>query len=133
MPGIKRLRSVCHSIAHHATSGLSYIHPHLAQACNNAGLESIAIDLKQEEPCPDAFVQIKPLRLALHALRKKFEEILSSEGFAPTDLRTATLTFEFPSKMENYSSNCHACMTTNSGRIVKYSVNCVGEMIAPKE
>jgi hypothetical protein len=28
MPRRKRLRSVCHSIAHHAVSGLSYVHPH---------------------------------------------------------------------------------------------------------
>jgi hypothetical protein len=133
MPSIKRLRSVCHSIAHHAASGLSYVHPHLARACNNAGLESIAIDLKQEEPCPDAFAEIKPLRLALQALRKKFEEILASEGFALTDLRAGILCFEFPSKTDNYSSNCYACITTNSGRVVRCSVNGVGESIAPKK
>lgn len=112
---MKRLRSVCHSIAHHAVSGLSYIHPHLAQACNNAGLVSIVIDLKQEEPCPDAFVRIKPLRLAVQAMRNRFEEILASEGFAPTDLLAATLRFEFPDKMDYCSSNCHACMIANSG------------------
>jgi hypothetical protein len=56
MTSIKKLSSVCHNIAHHAVSGLSYVHPHLRQACKGIGIDTITIDLLREQPCPDRFL-----------------------------------------------------------------------------
>ena len=45
MASAKRLNSVCHSIAHQAVSGLSYVHPHVLATCCNSGVEEMTVDL----------------------------------------------------------------------------------------
>jgi hypothetical protein len=132
MASEKRLSSVCHSIAHHAVSGLSYIHPHLRRACKDAGISSIVIDLKQSDPCPERFREIKPLKLSLAALQKTYERILGAEGFAPSAIDKMTLLFEFTDECrDDYCSNCHAVLVSESGKIIRHSVNYIGQSIAP--
>ena len=96
MPSHKRLRSVCHSIAHHAVSGLSYVHPHLRRACRAIGVLCVRVNLKSEDPCPEVFLQDGPLHFSLLALRQKFQNILVAEGFTPDDIGSVDLTFYFP-------------------------------------
>ena len=78
--------SVCHSIAHHAVSGLSHIHPHVLLACRAGGVSQMAVSLLEPEPCPESFRSIEPLRLSLRGLRARFGEILAAEGFSAADL-----------------------------------------------
>jgi len=132
MPSIKRLSSVCHSIAHHAVSSLSYVHPHLRQACKRAGLDSITIDLMREQPCPDQFLSIEPLRLSLKALQEKFKGILKAEGFTINEIEAIELRFEFTEEFPDYyCSNCYARLVSRTGKVYEHAVNYFGETIHP--
>jgi hypothetical protein len=132
MPSIKRFSSVCHSIAHHAVSSLSYVHPHLRQACKAIGIDTITIDLMQDQPCPDRFLNIEPLRLSLKALQGKFKEILTSEGFTTNEIMTIELRFEFTEEFpDDYCSNCYARLISKNGRVFERAVNYMGQTISP--
>lgn len=130
MPSIKRLSSVCHSIAHHAVSGLSYVHPHLRQACKAVGIDTITIDLTREQPCPAQFLSIDPLRLSLKALQEKFKGILKSEGFTTNEIDVIELRFEFTEEFpDDYCSNCYARLVSSTGKVYEHAVNYFGETI----
>jgi len=132
MPSIKRLSSVCHSIAHHAVSGLSYVHPHLRQACKTVGINMVTIDLMREQPCPDQFLSIDPLRLSLKALQEKFKEILKAEGFTIDEIEAIELRFEFTEEFpDDYCNNCYARLVSRSGKVYEHAVNYIGETIHP--
>lgn len=134
MPSEKRLNSVCHNIAHHAVSGLSYIHPHLRRACKAVGLEAIVIDLGTQSPCPAQFQSIEPLRLSLASLRNKFIEILRAEGFSETGVAEVKLLFEFTQEFpDDYCSNCHARIVLRSGKVFRDAVNFMGNRITPSD
>lgn len=128
MPGRKRLRSVCQSIAHHAVSGLSYVHPHVLRACRDAGVGHMQINLLEAEPCPSRFKGSEPLRLSLRQLREKFESILAIEGFSPSDLAVAELRFTPDSVRENdYCSTCRAILKSTDEDAVECVVNYLGQ------
>jgi len=130
MASDKRLSSVCHNIADHATSGLSFIHPHLREACRSRGWYSIEIDLGMEDPCPAVFRKFPPLRLSLAALHQKFLEILRAEGFSPSDVNAITLRFEFSDDFpDDYCSICRATVTSDRGEVFRHSVNYLGESL----
>jgi hypothetical protein len=132
MPSQKILSSVAHNIAHHAVSGLSYVHPHLKPALVEIGLNSISIDLLKPSPCPIQLQSNKPLVLALAGLHSKFEEILEAEGLSISSLQSAQLLFDFPSNYsDNYCSDCHASLTAVTGKTYRQSVNYLGQSIAP--
>ena len=129
----KRLSSVCHSTAHHAVSGLSYLHPHLRQACRLANLSNVTVELLAENPYPHNLVHLQPLFLALAALKVKFTEILNSEGFAVEDLQSATLRFEFEPKFtDDFSSNCFAQLVSMNGKAYEHFVDYLGNSIKPE-
>jgi hypothetical protein len=129
---IKRLRSVCHSIAHHAVSGLSYIHPHVLTAARSASLDQLTVDLLDPEPCPEQFRDVKPLLVSLRGLRSKFETILTSEGMALSELEVASLSFApDPAFEDDHCAICQATLVPPGGNGVRCAVNCLGEMLAP--
>jgi hypothetical protein len=128
MPSQKRLNSICRSIAHHAVSGISYIHPHMLQACRAAGQPHMTVSLLESEPCPESFRGIEPLRLSLRALRKRFEEILAAEGFSVADLAEASLTFSpDPQFSDDYCTVCHSRLTSHTGRSYEHTIDCLGQ------
>ncbi|MBX3658788.1 MAG: hypothetical protein KF740_10170 [Ramlibacter sp.] len=132
MPSIKRLSSVCHSAAHHAVSALSYVHPHLGQACNAAGLESSAVDLLAEDIYPSSLPRVEPLALALTGLKARFGEILASEGFAPSDLHRAALHFEFaPGLPDYFCRRCSAVVEATNGKSFMHAVDGLGASVMP--
>ena len=132
MPAQNALNSVCHNIAHHAVSGLSYVHPHLRRACKVEGLDSIEIDLGVDEPCPERFRNIEPLKLSLQALRRRFGEMLEAEGFKFADIKQVKLLFEFTDQFpDDYCSNCHAYLISQSGKSFQHAVNYLGQTITP--
>jgi hypothetical protein len=131
MTSEKRLSSVCHSVAHHAVSGLSYLHPHLKRACRANGLSEVSLDLISDLPLPASLVASEELHLAVASLRARFAQILESEGFALTDLRTAWLLFKFPGYRDDYCSGCHARLVSQNGREFMSAVNYLGNSIAP--
>jgi hypothetical protein len=126
MPSIKRLNSVCNSIAQHAVSFLSYLHPHLRLAIKQFGLKSITIDLLNIDPCPEQFRKIEPVHLSLISLRKRFEQILLSEGFTFEDIKEITLVFEIPKNDSDDWLDCTARLIAKTGKIYMHAVNYMG-------
>ncbi|AWY00454.1 hypothetical protein A8139_10915 [Marinomonas primoryensis] len=115
MASHKRLKSVVQSIAHRSVSALSFVHPHLGKACEEAGINSIEVDLSETEPCPRIFVNIEPLRLALNALRETFYGLVVSEGFEPKDIVSVNLVFEFKhGQLDHYCSDFTATLVSAS-------------------
>jgi hypothetical protein len=133
MPSEKRLSSVCHSLAHHAASGLSYVHPHLRQASRIAGADTALINLLLEEPCPPELSAHPHLPQALRSLRTRFADMLASEGFSLGTLKEAKLLFEFTAQFpDDHCSNCHARLVAQSGREFVHAVNYLGASIIPR-
>jgi hypothetical protein len=132
MASEKRLSSVCHGIAHHAVSGLSYIHPHLRQACRAVGESSVVIDLCNTNPCPEPLFTNQRLQNALLSVQTRFLQILQSEGFSASDIQEASLFFEFtPEFPDDYCSNCHASLVSATGKQFAHAVNYLGASITP--
>lgn len=126
MASHKRLKSVVQSSAHHAVGALSFVHPHLGQACEDAGVESIEIHLSEKEPCPERFLHIEPLRLALNTLKETFYGLVVTEGFKPRDIETAKMVFEFKhGQLDHYCSVCTFILVSGS-REYKTKVNYLG-------
>ena len=124
MPSFKRLNGVAYDIAHHALSGLSYLHPHLAQACRGSGRTSVRLDLLREMPLPDDVPEHEPLRLASQALHGTFVGILQRVGFALSDLNAAHITFYVPPDApDDYSYvSCDSEIVAASGKAYSHSL-----------
>jgi hypothetical protein len=124
MPSSKLLNGVAHDIAHHALSGLSYLHPHLTQVCKRAGRASVALDLLRESPLPAEFPDYEPLRLASQALHRTFVGILESVGFTVTDVTAARLTLHVsPDAPDDYSYvSCDSEIVIASGRVYRHEL-----------
>jgi len=118
MSSQRALAGVTHDIAHHAGSGLSYVHPHLYQACQAAGVREATVDLLENAPYPPGLPQIEPLQLSLNALHDKFFAILAANGFGPSDVATATLRFQFPLLgADGYVCQVAAQLESSRGRL----------------
>jgi hypothetical protein len=130
MPQKEQLRSVCRSIANHAVSGLSGLHPHVIRACRRAR-SRMQVDLLMADPCPPEFAQDEALRLSLKGLRENFEAILAAEGISVADLTLATLDFEVMYPDEDYRSCCHATLQSENHDPVEYIVDYRGQTYAP--
>ncbi|WP_394165525.1 hypothetical protein [Neptunomonas phycophila] len=126
MASHKRLKSVVQSSAHHAVSALSFVHPHLGQACEEAGLDSIEICLSDVEPCPIRFLNIEPLRLALNILKETFYGLVVTEGFEPKDIKSAKMVFEFKhGQLDHYCSVCTVSLVSTT-KTYQSKVNYLG-------
>ncbi len=131
MASRKRLNSVSHSIAHHAVSSLSYVHPHLRQAAKACARENIFINLLAAEPYPKGLSEILPLKNALISLKLRFMEILESENFSKSELKAALLMFEFPVQYaDDYCSNCYSLLVSTAGKEYMAGVNYFGKSIS---
>ncbi|MCH7396151.1 hypothetical protein MMP66_18040 [Acinetobacter dispersus] len=128
----KRLNSVSHSIAHHAVSSLSYVHPHLRQAAKACAKENVCINLLAVEHYPRYLPEIIPLKCGLVSLKQRFIEILESENFSKSELKTALLMFEFPVHYnDDYCSNCYSLLVSTAGKNYVAGVNYLGKSISP--
>jgi len=95
MGSLKSLQAAAHDIGHHAQSGLSYIHPHLGQACRQAGVDQARVDLLTDAPYPAGLPDHQPLALALLNLRRRFLDILARYQLAPDDVTGVEMQFAF--------------------------------------
>lgn len=91
----RRLKSVVHSTAHHAMSGLCYVHPHLGAVCKELGINSVQVGLPEASFDPDLGNIPEELLLSTNALCEKFVEILTSDGISLNDVQEASATFQF--------------------------------------
>lgn len=128
MPTHKRLKSVTQSIAHHAVSGLSFVHPYLGVALQKIGKNSTEIDLLAEDSCPENFARIGAVSASLCGLKKTFEDLLNTEGFNLDHISSATLTFYFD--FDHFDSSCSICrcdLISKEGRNYSYTVDFRGK------
>jgi hypothetical protein len=109
MASLKRLNGVAHDIAQHSQSGLSWLHPHLAQVCRLSGVSSATIDLLADDPYPAGIAHAAPLAKALGALRHWFESNLIAQGFATNDVQSVRLAVLFRKGGDDY--NCAVAAT----------------------
>ncbi len=134
MPSLKRLSSVCHSLAHHAASSLSYVHPHLGEATEKAGKSAVEVDVLATRVVPEGLGAAKPLELSLSALKQRFLTILASEHFEPSGLAAARLFFEFREDFSDYwPTRVSAVVQSLSGRPHIHAVNLMGDSVSPPE
>jgi hypothetical protein len=106
---IKRARSVIHSLAHHAVSALSFLHPRLGEECLQSGLTEVKFDLIAELITGKEFKGSKETMSAYNALKATFEQILQSEGMDLSCIKTASINFGF--KKDSWPSFCICTMT----------------------
>ena len=110
----KRLRSAIHSTAHHAVSGLCYVHPHLGELCKDAGINTATIDLLSGRVAVLNIEIATPLEFASQALSEKFEEILSLEKIERSSLQSARIEFQF--RGSRWPRSCYIRVVTAEGR-----------------
>jgi hypothetical protein len=116
-----------HSMAPHAVSSLSHVHPHLRQACNAIGVSCALINLKAKEQCPEVFRHIELLRLSLSELREKFETIMAAEGLTFTDIESVNPAFYFTAEFpDDYCSIRDVEIRSAAGKKYRYVVDYMG-------
>ena len=128
MQSEKRIKSICHNIAHHAISGLSFLNPHLYDVSINDNSNFIVLDLLAINPCPDKYLSNQYLSNAAGTLKTKFEEMLKSENYSIDSFEKATLRFEFPLEDSN-CTNCEAQFITKRGLKIIYYLDYTGKTI----
>jgi hypothetical protein len=127
MVRVNRIRSVCHSIAHHAASGVSFLHPHILAACTALGIRELEVNLLEEDPGPLSCRNNEPLRLSLRGVREKLSNILAAEGMTLEDLVHASLTFiRAPEARDDYSTICRAQLVRKDGAAAEVAVDFLG-------
>jgi len=117
---IKRLRSVVHSVAHHAESGLCFVHPHLGKFHNDAQCDDLRLDLLDGGVIPIGLNIPEPLSLAIKALSERFRAILESEKIESDWIDEAIVQFIFHSDV--YPRGCVVTVTTSDGRRIETGV-----------
>src|SRR5438128_301201 len=123
MPSPKHLKGAAYDIMHHAASGLSFLHPHVANTCRAAGLPSITLDLMNESPLPPDIRADESCILATQALHRTFLSILQKIGFSPADVSSATLTFSAPSRARyDYTLPCRSELVTVNGNRYEHTM-----------
>ncbi len=133
MPSRKRLSSVCHSIAHHAGSGLSWLHPHLFEACTAFGTSAVLVEIHSELYFAPSVPLSRELAASLDSLVGRFKSILQAEGFSAQDVERAAVLFEYPPQYtDGFSVNCHARLSDRQGNVYTHSVDYTGRAIAPR-
>jgi hypothetical protein len=120
----KRLRSVIHSTAHHGVSGLSFLHPHAGEACRNAGIHTIAVDLLKPGFIPPISNTTKELKLSSEALRNKFANLLCAEGIEPSTIVQGFAQFAFHNDI--WPSTCYVQVVTTEGKMLEVAVDSIG-------
>jgi hypothetical protein len=107
-------------LAHHATSGLCYVHPHLGTHCRKHQRRQAIIDLLQPEKSDIPGVWPKPLELSLASLGKTFVELLGKERLDLGYITRATALFQFYASQ--WPSACLARLNLADGKLISVAV-----------
>lgn len=113
------------STAHHAVSGLCYVHPHLGEACKELGIKDISINLLEPEINPRLQNVTKEIELSTDALRQKFKELLEVEHISTFEIENAFTTFNF--NQGRWPSSCYIEVTTKECKKVDVAVDSSGK------
>lgn len=123
MTSTKRLRSVIQSTAHHAMSGLCFIHDSLGTFCEARSLDKAVIDLISGTVVTTDSVP-EPLRLSAKALHERFMQILHREGMHVSDLLSATVEFQY--RKWAWPIGCYVKAETTEGVVVEDTADELG-------
>jgi hypothetical protein len=115
MSGVKRLRSVAHSLAQHAISGMSSGTPERSLEQRRIGIERISVSLLGEVAEPNALSHDSP------ALRAKFLELLSKEGVDAAFIVSVRADFEYIGQCRTPDS-CSVTIRTENGKEIESKV-----------
>ena len=121
MPSTKRCRSVTHSIAHHALSGLSYVHPHLGDYCKQNGALNATINLLTPLESSISSSWPKPLKLASIALGDKFIELLGKEQIHDSQIDIAEIMFQF--RNGRWPNSCLVNIHLKNGKTIECAID----------
>ncbi len=124
MSSLKLLKGVAYDIAHHSQSGLSWIHPHIGEACQEAGVNEATIHLLSNNPYPDNLPVKEPLKLAINSVKKKYEEIMQKVGLPLAEVESLAIIVLFKSnRTDNYTCSVKSIMKTTSGKTYEQLVH----------
>lgn len=112
---MKELKCVAHDLAHQSQSGLSWLHPHLAEACRLAGVREPSFELLVPEPYPQGVPRLEALRLAPKGLQTWFTELVARLGHDKEKLSSVLLRFQFGTA-DNYNSAVEVTISTSTGK-----------------
>ena len=76
MTSKKIFKGVAHNIADHAASYLSWIHPHIEEACLEANLDHITLDLMGLTLFHENIIISNALKSTVNQLRETFKEFV---------------------------------------------------------
>lgn len=127
MTTIKRLRSVIQSTAHHAVSGLCYVHPHLGEECQKLGIKEISVNLVTPGFNPALLPVTNELELSTNALREKLSELLAAENIPPSGIKSAHATFGF--LPDRWPISCYINIVTTEGKKAEVTVDSSGKTV----
>jgi hypothetical protein len=117
MAKTSELAGVAHNVAHHASSGLSYLSPHLSQALKGVGASTTSVELLTDQPYPSNVAQLEPLRLAFLSLRQTVISLLATHGFSDVDVTSVVLhATPAPWDGSGYSLHTRAVVAAANGR-----------------
>jgi hypothetical protein len=114
MASQKPLKGVAYDIAHHAQSGLSYLHPHMGELCKEIGITQITLDLMADNTYPEALREYKPLKLAIGELKDKFHSILNKREMKLNFVSELALKFVFYAG-DNYLCTVESTLVKTDG------------------
>lgn len=123
MTSQRHFNGVAHDIAHHAQSGLSYVHPYVVEATRRAGAAEAQLDLLGEQPWPPELIVEEPLRLATGALREKFREMVDRAGLSVEALGSANLSFRPVAGKDAYCTEVQSLLVTRDGRRFEHHIS----------
>jgi len=87
----------------------------------------MTISLLDPDPSPVEFKGNEPLEMALIALKKKFDQILSLEGYSSVDLSQVDMTFTLDDGMDDpYCTSCRAKIISSAGKTFDHRVDFAG-------
>ena len=119
---VKKLNNIAHNIAHHAASGLSYLHPYLGEGCRASGILVVELDLLNGT-YPANFPVPKPLSLSTHELINKFKEMIEDSKSSKDEIESAKLYFQFSLlRKDDYACVVKSVLKLVSGRELSHVI-----------
>ena len=122
MGTLKKLKGVAYDVAHHAQSGLSFLHPHIGEACKEIGVSEATVRLLSENPYPENLPIKKPLQLAIGSLKNKYEEIMSKMELPLSSVKSLDIIVIFCNS-DNYTCSVKSIMETDTGKTYEQIVH----------
>lgn len=118
---------VAHDIAHHAASELSFVYPCLWQACQQAGIRTVLLDLIHETTHPPLLSE--PVISIIHSLKDKFFEMVNNKKLEAQLLENVTLEFHFPFGTDGSVYRVQSTIKLKNGKRYSNTQGCTADLV----